>query len=288
METERIAALLAVLEAGSLSAAAERLGYTPSGLSRAIAALEEETGLPLLRRGRWGVTPTDSCQRLLPYMRRLLSSADQYRQEADAIRGLEQGTLSIGSSYGSYYRVLAQLVAGFCQAHPGVRVELQQAHSSELAQALEEGRIDLCIISRREGSFDWLPLREDQLVAVIPQDHPCASLPAFPLERFAREPMIAIQPDAETDNARLFRHFRIRPQFFYSCADYAAALTMVEAGLGITMVNQVLLENWTGRAIVLPLDPPQTVELGIAVPSLDAASPAARQFIAHTRCSLSV
>ncbi|MBQ3263225.1 MAG: LysR family transcriptional regulator, partial [Oscillospiraceae bacterium] len=59
MDTAKCAALLKVLELGSLSAAAEALGYTPSGVSRMMAAMEAETGLPLLRRGRHGVEATE-------------------------------------------------------------------------------------------------------------------------------------------------------------------------------------------------------------------------------------
>ena len=66
MDTEKCRALLAVLEAGSLSAAAEKLDYTPSGLSRMMAALEQELGFPLLSRSHNGVQPTRACRTLLP------------------------------------------------------------------------------------------------------------------------------------------------------------------------------------------------------------------------------
>ena len=59
MDTERLNVLLHTIEEGSLTAAAERLGYTTSGVSRMMAALEEETGFPLLVRSRSGVVPTD-------------------------------------------------------------------------------------------------------------------------------------------------------------------------------------------------------------------------------------
>jgi len=78
----------------------------------------------------------------------------------------------------------------------------------------------------------------------------------------------------------------VRPNTRYTCADYTAALSMVEAGLGVTLLNAILLDGWAGKAAVLPLDPPQSVEIGIALPSLDAASPAARRFIAHVRSRL--
>ena len=283
MDTEKIKLLLEVIEAGSLSAAAEKLRYTPSGLSRILASLEEETGFALLRRSRWGVTPTAECKELLPSMRRLLQAEDQYRQQAAAIRGLEAGRLSIGSSYGVYYRTLAQLAADFCRAHPGIRVDLVGGSSTELARAVQEGRVDLAVISRRDGPFEWLPLRQDELVSVLPPEHPCAGEAAYPLERFARDPFIEILPGTETDNSRCFLRSGVQPNTCYSCADDSAALSMVEAGLGVTLVNALLLEERPCDAPVLPLQPEQPVEVGIALPSLDAASPAARRFISYAR-----
>ena len=203
MDTEKAEVLLRVLEAGSLSAAAERLGYTPSGVSRIVAALEAETGFPLLRREHRGVRPTAECEQLLPHLHRLAAAQRQYDQEAAAILGLERGQLTVGSSYGSYVARLARAAAAFSREHPGVRVEIMTGSSTELGRALQEGRADLCVISRREGAFDWVPLRRDPLAAVVPADHPLAGGGAFPLERFSEEPFIDILPGEETGGLSL-------------------------------------------------------------------------------------
>ena len=280
MDTEKAEVLLRVLEAGSLSAAAERLGYTPSGVSRIVAALEAETGFPLLRREHRGVRPTAECEQLLPHLHRLAAAQRQYDQEAAAILGLERGQLTVGSSYGSYVARLARAAAAFSREHPGIRVEIMTGSSTELGRALQEGRADLCVISRREGAFDWVPLQRDPLAAVVPADHPLAGGGAFPLERFSEEPFIDILPGEETDNSRLFREAHIQPRVRFACRDSLSALTMVEAGLGVTLVNALLLEGWRGKTAALPLSPPQEVEIGIAVPSLEAVSPAGRRFLA--------
>ena len=279
MEVEKVRVLLAVLEEGSLSGAAEALGYTPSGLSRSIAALEQETGFPLLHREHRGVRPTAACRELLPAMWQLLSAQRQYRQQADALRGLEQGRLAIGCAYSSFLPELARTLAVFSAVHPGIRAELSEGSSSEISAAIREGRVDLAIISRREGDFDWMPLRQDQLVAVLPSRHPLAGCAAYPVEHFAADDFIEILPQKETDNSRLFDRLSLRPRTRFSCGDTLSALSMVEVGLGVTLVNALLLENWPGRAAVLPLDPPQPVEIGVAVLSRAAASPAAREFL---------
>ena len=82
MDTEKCAALLCALEEGTLARAAERLGYTPSGISRMVAALEEELGFPLLYRSRGGVTATGECEALLGAMRQMVYQAECCRQTA--------------------------------------------------------------------------------------------------------------------------------------------------------------------------------------------------------------
>ncbi|MFR5385780.1 MAG: LysR family transcriptional regulator [Oscillospiraceae bacterium] len=89
MDTEKCRVLLTVLHERSLSAAAEALGYTPSGVSRLVDSLERETGFPLLHRGRGGVSATRACQELLPLMRRMAELDEQYQQLAHRIQGLD-------------------------------------------------------------------------------------------------------------------------------------------------------------------------------------------------------
>ena len=116
-------------------------------------------------------------------------------------------------------------------------------------------------------------------MAVLPAGHPLAGAAAFPVSRFAEEDFIDILPGAETDNSRLFQRLGIRPRTRFTSGETMAALSLVEAGLGVTLVNRLLLERWQGKAAVLPLDPPADVEIGVALPSREGASPSARAFL---------
>ena len=94
--------LLTALETGTLTAAAEKLDYTPSGISRSIAALEEETGFALLLRSRNGVTPTKACREMLPVFGELLRCEERCRQRSGEIQGLEMGEIAVEIVYCSY------------------------------------------------------------------------------------------------------------------------------------------------------------------------------------------
>ncbi|MEN6462876.1 MAG: LysR family transcriptional regulator substrate-binding protein [Syntrophomonas sp.] len=130
---------------------------------------------------------------------------------AAQVRGLEIGKVSVGTSYSAYYWWLAKLIAAFHQQHPNIKTGLLTGNSSELCEAMAEHRADFCIINRREGDFDWIPLREDPMVAWVPAGHPMTARKTFPLAAFAAEPFIAAFPSQETDNARIFAQNHIKP-----------------------------------------------------------------------------
>ena len=283
MDTERINALICTIEEGSLTAASEKLGYTTSGISRMMASLEEETGFPLLVRSRSGVVPTEECKQLLPVMQEILTLADRCDQLSGELAGLTRGTIRIGSSYYAYYNWFARLIADFQQAYPGIRVEIIEGTSTELLTAMEERRADLCIISRRQGSYDWIPLKEDELLACLPENHPMAKKKTFPVKAFAEEDFIELYPGKETDNSKMLQQNGITPKVKYSTSDNYAAYAMVAAGLGITCTNAIIGEAFKDGVCYRSLSPKQPVEIGIALPEKKEMSPAAKRFAEFAR-----
>ena len=287
MDTEKCAALLCALEEGTLARAAEKLGYTPSGISRMVAALEEEIGFPLLHRGRGGVTATDECEALLGAMRQMVYQAECCRQTAAALRGMEQGRVTVGANYRFYSRQLAHLMARFRQRHPGIAFQTIEGTSTTLAGALREHRVDLCIISRRPGVHQWFPLRQDQLMVMLSPEHPWAKESAVPIRRLETESYIEIFPGRETDNSRILAENGVQPgNRFAGVEDDFSAMAMVEAGLGVALVNDLIAGMLTGQVVFRPLEPPQRVEIGIATPPEDSMSPAAKRFLAFVRENL--
>ena len=120
MEVERCRALLCAVGKGTITAAAEELGYTPSAISRMIAALEEELGFPLLLRGYRGIQPSKEGKMILPALRELVFREEACRQLAAKIRGAETGSVMIGTAYHEYYIRLAKIVRDFHAVSPAV------------------------------------------------------------------------------------------------------------------------------------------------------------------------
>ncbi|MCM1388380.1 MAG: LysR family transcriptional regulator [Bacillus sp. (in: Bacteria)] len=264
MDLEKMETLLCVLERGSLSAAAEAMGYTPSGISRMMASLEEELGFPLLIRTHEGICPTKECEQMLPAIQNFVRSGDDCLLMAGKIKGMEIGNVVIGTAYSAFYRKLADLIKSFHEKYPGIKVEIVCGYSTELLENLKSHRLDLCIISKREEVSGWIPICKDPMAAWVPGGHPLAEKGGVPLEAFASEPYIDTYPDADIDNAHIFAASGIVPNTCFYTKDSYATWQMVDAGLGISMNNSINSREWYGNVKVLPLIPEQIIEIGVA------------------------
>ena len=139
---------------------------------------------------------------------------------------------------------------------------------------------DFCLISEREGDHNWILLRNDPMVALIPPGHPLAKETSVPMEAFAVESYIQTYPGQDVDNARIFSRCDITPNPQFSTMDINATYSMVEAGLGIGINNQVNSYLWQDRVVHLPLKPTQTMNIGLAYEkNISLASQAFLHFI---------
>ena len=280
MDTEKCQVLLKIIDSGSFSKAAEQLGYTPSGINRMVKSMEEETGFPLFSRTSQGVTLTSEGQRLLPIFQELTHWQKQLQELCTDIRGLSIGHLTIGTYYSTAACWLPKIIQAFQASWPGIQIDLWEGGNSDLVQRLESHQLDCCFFSEYHGQGDWIPLQQDELVAWLPKDHPLAKGCSFPLEALNGAPFIQPLPEQNTDLERLLTSHQLTPQIRFTTSDNYTAYSMVAAGLGISLNNALMAQNWTGPVVTLPFDPPQHITLGIALPSLVQASPALKKFIA--------
>ena len=265
MDMEKYKVLLCVLESGSFTAAAEIMKYTPSGISRMMMALEEEQGFPLLVRGKGGVTPTKECSLLVPQIREVLYQGEKLRQLAEGIRDVETGSLVIGTAYPVFYHWIARMTEQFHREHKGIEIKIVNGYSSELVEQMQEHKVDFALVSKRQGEHQFLPVLQDFMVAMVPAEHEAAALEAIPVSLFATEPYINTYPGRDIDNVHVFQKCHIVPNTQFSTMDIYATYAMIEAGLGISMNNQINCKQNRKGIKVLPLNPPQEVTIGLAV-----------------------
>ena len=193
MESEKCRVLLCAIDKGSITAAAETMGYTISGVSRMMAALESEIGFPLLRRSREGVVPTNECLRLLPSLREMVAQAEQCRQMAGELRGVMSGTVAIGTFSSVATHWLPNMICAFQRDYPNIDFEILMGNYPEIEQWILQGRADfgfLHLPTRPELAVT--ELARDELMVVLPEEHPLARLEKVPVAALAEQPFILL------------------------------------------------------------------------------------------------
>lgn len=129
----------------------------------------------------------------------------------------------------------------------------------------------------------WIPLRNDPVVAVLPLDHPLAASSSYPLARCRDEKFIMPALGRDEDIAAILEEAGISPKIAFSTIENYAAISMIECGLGMSIMNELITKGRLNKVAILPLDPPCRINFGIALPSLAKASPAAREFIEYAK-----
>lgn len=264
MEINRWQELTKVLECGSLTAAAEELGYTLSGISRNMAALEKETGMQLLIRKKTGVTPTAECEALMPYIQKIIFDEECLKQKTAELTEGNQGLIRIGTAYRHYYRWITEVTSDFHEEHPGVQFRIFHGTSTEFVQKLHEHQLDFGLISEREGEHVWYPLCTDELVALIPKQHPLAATDTIPAKAFETEAYIATCPNQDIDSGRYLAECGVKPNTQFTTMDIQATYAMVDAGLGISMTNQINRVAGYPGVRHLPLEIRKEITIGLA------------------------
>ena len=205
------------------------------------------------------------------------------RRLGAAIQGVLAGVLNIGSYYSAAAAWLPKILRRFQAQYPKVEVHLLEGTNQELAQWLNEKAVDCCLAAKpgADVAYDWIPLKDDELVVWLPPDHPWTAEKEIPVEWLNGAPFIIPLPDHDTDIDRFLAANQVQPDVRFTTTDPYTAYCMVEEGLGISVNNRLTTEKWAGRVELRPLAPAQSISLGIAVPDIQEMSPAAGKFVAQ-------
>jgi DNA-binding transcriptional LysR family regulator len=169
LSLHQLTCFLATYEHGSLTAAAEELGYAQPSVSEQIRSLEKSLGVQLFRRVGRGVVPTTVADALRPHAERALAAVDEARQAVQSVKSFETGTIRFGMFGTARLYAGAGLVADVLSRYPGVRVELIGQNSMDVQEDLRRGRIEAAMIAvptvASEG-LDITPVARDELVYI--------------------------------------------------------------------------------------------------------------------------
>ena len=282
MESARCKAFMYAADTGSFTKAAERLNYTPSGVSQLVGALENETGLTLLRRTRKGVTLTSDGEILLPAVREFLEKENRIYELAAEVKGLLVGSVTIAAYSSISTHWLPEVIRDFEQDYPQIDIRLMEGIRQEVTIWLDEKKADIGFLSYQEPMpYEWTPLDYDEMLAVLPKDHLYASKESYPLINCESDSFIMPALGRVDDVVSLFERNGIKLNIHFTTLENFATMAMIEKGLGMSVMNNLITEKWNCDIVKIPVDPPSRITLGLAVPSYKQASPAVKRFIKY-------
>ena len=190
MNLQKCEALLKAIELGSISRAADQMGYTQSAVSRMIADLESEWDMELLRRSRSGITISSAGQQLLPILRSISADCAQLKYTVNEMHGLHIGLIRVGTFTSIADQWIPKMLTSFQGLYPNIEFELINSEIySDIEEWILRGKVDCGFVSLPTvNDLNTRFLRRDMLVAVLPENHPQANAETFPIEALEGAP----------------------------------------------------------------------------------------------------
>lgn len=283
MNIQKYKAFVKTIELESFTKAAEALGYSQSGISRMIGDLEKEWNVTLLERSKTGLKLTSDGLKILPYAKSVCEEYDKMVMQVDSIHGLEKGLIRIGTFSSVATHWLPNIIKAFQRDYPGIEYELLLGDYTEIEEWILEGRVDcgfLRLPVNVEG-LDFIPLEKDELKAIIPSGHPLSKEEKFPLEELCKEPFMLLEKGARAEISELFERNHLKPNVRFTTWDDYAVMSMVESGLGVSILPQLILKRVPYDIISKSLDVEAYRQIGFVVKDMRTVSIAVKRFMEY-------
>lgn len=276
----RYIALQKIIELGGFTKAADSLGYTQSSISQMIASLENELGIKLLTRSRHGVKLTIEGAELYPFIERSIYQYRSMQEKADEIKGIETGIIRVGTISSVTCHWMPQLINGFKEEYPNVQFLFHQGDYTLIPEWIASGQIDFGFVNPLAGTnLKTKTIKSGEMLAVLPKNHPLAKKKSIQLQEIAEEPYILLEEGHYSEPMAAFEAAGITPNIQYTIHDGYAIMLMVEAGLGVSILAELILRRTNYDIVCLPIDPPITRTLAVGYKDKDSLPIASKYFI---------
>jgi DNA-binding transcriptional LysR family regulator len=283
LETHRIRVFRSVMASGSVQAAAENLGYTPSAISQQIAALQKETGLTLFEREGRGLTPTAAAQVLFANTNEVIGQLSRLDALVADLREGRSGRLTIGYFASAGAEWMPTLARRLATELPDLTLELILTELPEYLGAA----LDIDIVVDVPGAHGppgsrRIPLLADPYVAILPASHPLAGQRELGLAQLAGDTWIR-NDLPNTAVARILaaacEAAGFQPRYAVQAQDHYTAIAFVKAGVGVTVLPQLAAHVIPRGVRVLPVTAPTPIRYIAAVIRDPAGNSAARRAV---------
>lgn len=274
MDSKKLEILMTAADLGSLTKASEVVGYTQSGLTHMMDALEREVGFPLLQRNHNGIQLSEQGAKLMPAIREFLQANANLANQIRAIAETRSEVIRIAAYSSIAMHWMPELLYRFKRIRPDVNVDLRMVdHALEPFELLESGQTDVIFASRQNYGFcDWIPLYKDRMYAILPKDYPLKNADAFPLEEFSGKEFLMPYGRFDIDVMAAFAPVGVKVNAIISKVDDETVIRMVGRGLGVSMMTELMIRGRTDDVLCVPVSPPAMRELGMGTHNKKKAS----------------
>ena len=213
-------------------------------------------------------------------MERLVGQYWAAQEKANEIKGLETGVVRMGTLASISVHWLPGLLRDFQARYPGVEFVIHQGDYTSIQEWIKTGAVDFGFVNPKAVSgLETLVLKEGAMLAVLPEGHPLAELEAVPLELLAQEPFILLEEGHYYEPLEGFRSLGVTPNIKYTIHDDYAIMTMVEAGLGVSILAELILHRTNYRLALRPTVPAVSRTIAVGYRDRNSLPIASKYFI---------
>ena len=208
--------------------------------------------------------------------------ADQERNNVDELNGIQTGLIRIGTFSSVATHWLPRVIKEFQKDFPNIEYEMLLGDYTEIEEWIATGRVDCGFLRLPTRSdFDTMELAKDELMAIIPVDHPFAQSEVFPVEALGKEPFMLLEKGGKAEISAIFQKNHITPDVKFTTWDDYAIMSMVEQGLGISILPSLILKRIPYNILAKPLDRPAYRTIGVAMKNRKTISAATKKFLEY-------
>lgn len=274
LNIRRLELLLDVVELGSITAAADKHVYSPSGVSQQLRRLEAEVGQPLLQRQARGMVPTDAGHVLTAHTRRILRQMAAAEADLAEIAGLNRGSLTMGTFPTLGGSFLPLVISKFKAQYPAIDLHVRSSRFNDLIEMLENGQVGMSLLWDYEWNridpenFALTTVFEDATALIVGKDHRFARRKQVDMADLADEEWIVREEEHPVVEVlhRSAQAAGFSPRISFHANDYQEAQAMVSVGLGVALAPRTAVVN---------------KHPGVSIVSLGSSAPSRRVLLAH-------
>lgn len=281
MKTSRFEVFLKIVETKSLTRTAAYFGCTQSAVSQLVRALETDLGVTLLARSKSGVRLTAEGEYLLPSMRQIVAGERSVMEKSLELQHMNVGLIRIGIFTSLSCQWLPPYLKKFREKYPNIGFELSQGDTVQICDWLRNGIVDIGFMTKPDSDeFIFREILDDRMHIVLPPEHSMAGKKVA-LKDLKDETFVLQESGYSQIVEKMFRSAGIRPRQQYTVKDDYTVMSMVESGLGVSLLPELILHRTPFRLCAYPAEPAFYRRLGVSWLKKEDSSIAVTKFVQY-------